>query len=239
MLTTIAAADQQLARAMDAISVSSSPVSLSTVVTLERLLLVLRPAAAERLRLSQVDPAVLRAGLRTVGHPRSLGPGSRSPPTGPGKHHESQTPAPPAREPRQSPSCKPPCKQPGGATSPRRDPPKPSLPQLFVPLRLVPPRLSCASRTRSRPGCTGSGRTAREACSRPTRQLRPRAARGDPARQPRRVGGDLPFGGAAPGWSWLTRHGRVPASDRWCWSAASNHRGTDQRPGPCPGARRR
>ncbi len=64
VLTTIAAADQQLALAMDAISVSSSPVSCSTVVTLERLLFVLRPAAAERLRLSQVDPAVLRAGLR-------------------------------------------------------------------------------------------------------------------------------------------------------------------------------
>jgi hypothetical protein len=63
-LTTIAAADQQLADAIDAISLSSSPVSLPTVVTLERLLFVLRPAADERLRLSQVDPAVLRAGLR-------------------------------------------------------------------------------------------------------------------------------------------------------------------------------
>jgi hypothetical protein len=64
VLTTIAAADQQLALAMDAISVSSSPVSLSTVITLERLLFVLRPAADERLLLTQVDPAVLRAGLR-------------------------------------------------------------------------------------------------------------------------------------------------------------------------------
>ena len=64
VLTTIAAADQQLAAAIAVISASSSPVSVSTVVTLERLLFVLRPAAAERLRLSQVDPAVLRAGLR-------------------------------------------------------------------------------------------------------------------------------------------------------------------------------
>jgi hypothetical protein len=64
VLTTIAAADQQLADAIDAISLSSSPVSLSTVATLEGLLFVLRPAADERLRLTEVDPAVLRAGLR-------------------------------------------------------------------------------------------------------------------------------------------------------------------------------
>ena len=64
VLTVIAAADRQLACAIEAISLSSAPVSCSTVLTLERLLFVLRPAADERLRLSQVAPDVLHAGLR-------------------------------------------------------------------------------------------------------------------------------------------------------------------------------
>ncbi len=74
VLTTVTAADQQLASAIDAISLSSSPVSTATVVTLERLLFVLRPAADERLRLTEVDPDVLRAGLRLWATREALAP---------------------------------------------------------------------------------------------------------------------------------------------------------------------
>jgi hypothetical protein len=64
MLATIAVADRQLADVLDRIAASRSPVSAATVVTLERLLATLRPAASERDRLSLVDRSTLRAGIR-------------------------------------------------------------------------------------------------------------------------------------------------------------------------------
>jgi hypothetical protein len=64
MLDTLAVADQQIARVLDRISASRSPVSGATVTALERLLATLRPAAEVRARLAGADRRVLAAGIR-------------------------------------------------------------------------------------------------------------------------------------------------------------------------------
>lgn len=64
MLDTLAAADQQVADALNVISTSRSPVNRATVTALERLLATLRPATDVRARLSGVDRRVLAAGIR-------------------------------------------------------------------------------------------------------------------------------------------------------------------------------
>lgn len=64
MLDTLAAADQQVARVLDGISTSRSPVSRATVAALERLLATLRAATDVRARLNGVDRRVLAAGIR-------------------------------------------------------------------------------------------------------------------------------------------------------------------------------
>lgn len=64
MLDTLAAADQQLADALDSISSSRVRVSSGTVTALERVLATLRPAAEVRAQLRAVDRRVLAAAIR-------------------------------------------------------------------------------------------------------------------------------------------------------------------------------
>lgn len=64
MLDTLAAADRQLADALDSITASRARVSRSTVAALERVLATLRPAADLRAQLVGVDRRVLAAAIR-------------------------------------------------------------------------------------------------------------------------------------------------------------------------------
>ena len=64
MLDTLAAADRQLADALDDIVSSRIRVSRATVAALERVLATLRPAADVRAQLARVDRRVLAAAIR-------------------------------------------------------------------------------------------------------------------------------------------------------------------------------
>lgn len=64
MLDTLAAADSQLADALDGIVSSRARLSRATVAALERVLATLRPAADVRAELANVDEQVVAAAIR-------------------------------------------------------------------------------------------------------------------------------------------------------------------------------
>ena len=64
MLDTLAAADCQLADALDEIGSSRARVSRATIAALERVLATLRPAADVRAELARVDGQVVSAAIR-------------------------------------------------------------------------------------------------------------------------------------------------------------------------------
>ena len=64
MLDTLAAADRQLADALDGIVLSQARVSRATVSALEQVLATVRPAVDVRTQLARVDRQVLAAAIR-------------------------------------------------------------------------------------------------------------------------------------------------------------------------------